>query len=545
MIVSKEIEVKITKQNIDYFANLNYIINLKDIIKIPIDHLQKNSHRIVDVKCDICGKETSLSYKLYIKNFNKYNLYTCLKCSNIKNKKTCLDKYGVEHQMLLNSTKEKIKKTCLDKYGDKNYNNREKNEKTCLEKYGSKSPLEFKNILNKIKNTNIEKYDNEYYFGSDNFKNKIKNIFINNFGVDNPSKSEKLQNKKLRKLYDDLNILNIDFKKRTYDIQCDVCNEKYIIPFGILHQRIKIYKTISCTICNPIGSFSSSGQEILLLNFIKENYKCEIISNSQKIINHHELDSYLPDLKLAFEFNGLYWHSELFKDKTYHLNKTELCEQQGIKLIHIYEDDWLFKQDIVKSRILNLLGKSNKIFARKCFIKEISNNELIREFLEQNHLQGVVGSQIKIGLFYNDELVSLMTFGPQRKSMGQKSIEDTYEMLRFCNKLNTNVVGGASRLFKYFVDHYNPKEVISYADRSWSNGNLYEKLGFQFIHKTVPNYYYVIDGIRKYRFGYRKDVLVKQGYDPTKTEHQIMLEKGIFRIYDSGHLKYLYQNGKK
>ena len=544
MIVSKEIEVKITKQNIDYFANLNYIINLKDIIKIPIDHLQKNSHRIVDVKCDICGKETSLSYKLYIKNFNKYNLYTCLKCSNIKNKKTCLDKYGVEHQMLLNSTKEKIKKTCLDKYGDKNYNNREKNEKTCLEKYGAKSPFESEMILEKIKNTNIKKYDNEYYYGSNDFKNKIKNIFIDKYGVDNPSKSEELQIKKLRKLYFNLNILNIDFEKRTYDIQCNVCNEIYNIPFGILHQRIKIYKTISCTICNPIGSFSSSGHEIQFLNFIKENYNNDIISNSQKIISPLELDIYLPELKLAFEFNGVYWHNELYKPTNYHLNKTELCKKLGIQLIHIYEDEWLYKQEIIKSRILNLLGKSEKIYARKCEIKEINDNRLIREFLEKNHLQGFVGSKIKIGLFYNEELVSLMTYGAQRKAMGQKAKDGIYEMLRFCNKLNTNVIGGASRLFKYFIEQYKPIEVISYADRSWSQGDLYEKLGFNLVHKTDPNYYYVIDGIRKYRFNFRKDKLIKEGADPTKTEHEIMLERDIFRIYDSGQLKYSYQNGK-
>ena len=190
-----------------------------------------------------------------------------------------------------------------------------------------------------------------------------------------------------------------------------------------------------------------------------------------------------------------------------------------------------------------MLGKSSKIYARKCKIKEISNNEQIRNFLNNNHLQGFVGSKIKIGLFYEDELVSMMTFGLLRKFMGQKTIEGSYEMLRFCNKLNTNVVGGASRLFKYFIENYSPKEVISYADRSWSQGHLYEKLKFKLEHKTPPNYYYVIDKLyRKHRFNFRKDKLIREGADPNKTEHEIMLEKGMFRIYDSGSLKYIYVN---
>jgi hypothetical protein len=245
-------------------------------------------------------------------------------------------------------------------------------------------------------------------------------------------------------------------------------------------------------------------------------------------------------MRLGFEFNGVYWHNELYKEKNYHFDKTELCEKNDIKLIHIYQDDWFYKQDIVKSRILNLLGKSNRIMARKCEIKEITDNKLIREFLKQNHLQGNISSKIKIGLFYNRKLISLMTFGSLRKSMGQKALEGTYEMMRFCNKLNTNVVGGASRLFKYFIKYYNPKEVISYADRSWSQGELYEKLGFKFICKTRPNYYYIINRERKYRFNFRKDKLIREGADPSKTEHDIMLEKDIYRIYDSGNLKYIY-----
>jgi hypothetical protein len=252
-----------------------------------------------------------------------------------------------------------------------------------------------------------------------------------------------------------------------------------------------------------------------------------------------EIDVYIPELKLGFEFNGLYWHSEIYKEKNYHLDKTKLCNDQGISLFHIWEDDWLYKQDIVKSMILNKLGKTlNKIFARKCIIKIVDDNKLVKDFLETNHIQGFVGSKIKIGLFYNDELVSLMTFGNLRKSLGQKSQEGSYELLRFCNKLNTTVVGGASKLFKYFLNNYDVKQVTSYSDLSRSNGNMYKQLGFTLQHNSDPNYYYIIDGIRKHRFNFRKDKLVKEGADPLKTEIQIMNEKGFYRIFDCGMQKW-------
>ena len=143
-------------------------------------------------------------------------------------------------------------------------------------------------------------------------------------------------------------------------------------------------------------------------------------------------------------------------------------------------------------------------------------------------------------MYYNDELVSLMTFGNLRKNLNQKNEENVYELLRFCNKLDTNVVGGADKQLKYFIKTYNPNQIISYADRRWSQGNLYEKLNFKFIHNTKPNYFYVIKNKRENRFNHRKDILVKQGYDKNKSEHEIMKERGIYRIYDCGSKKYYF-----
>jgi len=131
-----------------------------------------------------------------------------------------------------------------------------------------------------------------------------------------------------------------------------------------------------------------------------------------------------------------------------------------------------------------------------------------------------------------------MTFGNLRKSLGQKSKKNHYELLRFCSQINTTVVGGASKLFTYFLKNYEPESVISYADRCWSNGNLYRRLGFKEVSITKPNYYYVIGQVRKNRFNYRKDKLVKMGHDKNKSESLIMEELGYHKIYDSGNLKY-------
>jgi len=502
MIKNNEIEINISNRNKSYFQNLGYVVS-GDTLNIKTSDLSNNSHIRIDVVCDICKKEYSLMYAKYYQNISHYGFFTCKKCSDKKKKLTSLEKFGVDNYAKLSGYVDEVKRIKREKYGNENYNNMEKHKETMLEKYGVESYLSINNFGDKYR----EKRDNVYK----------KNLL------------EKLKNR---------GVLDID-EDYNYIMMCEN-GHQFKIDSEILKNRTKNNnETVLCTICNPVGSHTQSGQEILLKEFIKKNYDKTILSNDKK--TGKEIDIYLPDLKLGFEFNGVYWHNEIYKSNNYHQEKTKLAENEGIKLIHIYQDDWFYKRDIVKSRILNLLGRSNKVYARQCDIREIYDNKMIRSFLENNHLQGNVSSKIKIGLFYKEDLVSLMTFGNLRRSMGQKSEEGSYEMLRFCNKLNINVVGGASKLFKYFIKKFSPIEVISYADRSWSQGNLYEKLGFELHSKTRPNYYYVINGVRNHRFNFRKDKLVKEGFDQSKTEHEIMLERKIYRIYDSGQLKYIFK----
>ena len=502
MILSKSVEIKISNNQIKYYTEKGYKIKGGNEIKeIKISDLPQNSGQKISVRCDFCNNEKVITLNRY--NINTKNgtiKYACSrKCAEQKNKDTLQIKYRVSN---ISYSKEI----------------QQKKENTCNQNHGVSYPMMKEDIFLKGLETKKEKY------GDQNYNNSGQMIST--------------KHKKIIKKYNALS-----YSDNRFEFYCDKCNTNYFIQYGLLLNRIRI-KTEMCTKCNPFSS-NISGKEKLLLDFIRDNYDGKIITSDRKILNGKELDIYLPDLNLAFEFNGLYWHNELYKDKNYHINKTNLCEKKEIHLVHVWEDDWFLKQDIVKSMILNKIKKTKeKIFGRKTQIIELNDkkyNKQIRSFLNENHLQGFVGSKIKIGLFYDNELVSLMTFGKKRLFMKSKSKSDReYELLRFCNKLNTNVIGAASKLFNFFIKTYKPEEVITYADRSHSQGNLYETLGFEFIHKTQPNYYYIKNHIRNYRYGFRKDVLVSQGYDKNMTEHEIMLSRNIYRIFDSGNLKYIF-----
>ena len=273
-----------------------------------------------------------------------------------------------------------------------------------------------------------------------------------------------------------------------------------------------------------------------LFDYIKLIYNGEIVKNDRSVLpSESELDIVIKDKKIAIEVDGIYWHNELNKPKDYHLRKTNECKENGYHLIHIFEDEWKDsnKQKIWKSMLLNQLALiQHRIYARKCQIRNVDKT-IGYKFLEDNHLQGKCPSTIMIGLYYNDELVTLMTFGKSRHFVGSGKFE--YELLRFCNKLNTNVVGGASKLFKYFIAQYSPKSVVSYADKRWSNGNLYKQLGFELYNESKPSYYYVIGKKRINRYNLRKDVLVKKyGCPQDVSEHQFCLQQKWYRIYDCG-----------
>jgi very-short-patch-repair endonuclease len=321
-------------------------------------------------------------------------------------------------------------------------------------------------------------------------------------------------------------------RNKQYPLKCKTCGNIFTNDFTNT-------SLIICRVCHPtINNGGQSIEEAELVKYIN-SLKVNMKVQDRHQIYPQELDIYCDDEKIAIELDGIYWHSFVSgnKDPNYHVDKTLACKAKGIRLIHIFEDEWLFKQEIVKSRLKNILGLTeNKIYARKCIIKEISSKES-KEFLNNNHIQGNVNSKINIGLFYNNELVSLMCFNKPRLGIGVKY--DGYELSRFCNKLDYIVIGGADKLLKYFIKNYQPKQIISYADRRWSQGKLYEKLCFDKIKVNKPNYSYIFNKERKHRFNFRKEVLKKQGFETkNKTEHGIMLDRKIYRIYDCGTITY-------
>lgn len=284
----------------------------------------------------------------------------------------------------------------------------------------------------------------------------------------------------------------------------------------------------------PYHNCNSSTPEKEIVEHLKRITDDIIINtNDRNVLNGKEIDIYVPSKKIGIEFDGIFWHNENNKTNDYHLQKTEECEKRGIRLVHIFEDEWLNKKDIWLSMIDNMFGKTqHKVFARKCKIKNV-DTKTCTDFLNRNHLQGWCPSQIKLGLYYNEELVSVMTFGKSRHFIGNGKIE--YELLRFCNKIHTNVIGGASKLFAHFIQNYKPNSIVSYADRRWSVGNLYNKLNFKFEHNSKPNYFYVIGNERKNRFNYRKKILVeKYGCPVEMSEREFCKQQKWYRIYDCG-----------
>jgi very-short-patch-repair endonuclease len=398
---------------------------------------------------------------------------------------------------------------------------------TLKNKYGQdvNSPFSISEVKEKIRNTMNSKYgvDNIFYLKEYRSCGKTisqkRSITRNNvYGYDIEYIDRNfIEIKNLCSIHGNVTMNANDFYNRTY----------------------RNRNNIQCILCNPLHSYSSleSKFEDLLNELDIKNYS----KNTKNVIYPYEIDFYFHDYMLAIELNGVYWHSELHKDSNYHKNKTELCEKQGIRLLHIWEDDFYDKYDIIKSMLMNIFKiKEKVVYARKCNIKQISSKDY-SNFIIDNHIQGKVNSSIRLGLYNNEELIAVMGFGKTRIALGKKSLSHIYELHRYCTKKYYSVPGAASKLLMYFEKHYQYDKLLSYAKRDYSQGNLYKTLSFNFIKYSSPGYYWIIDGKRHHRFNYRKDKISDET-NKHKTEIQIMHEKGYIRCYDSGNLLFEKQH---
>jgi len=292
------------------------------------------------------------------------------------------------------------------------------------------------------------------------------------------------------------------------------------------------------------GTFFNNGpskQEVELKLFL-ESLGQNVQVGDREVLSGLEIDLYLPELNIGIEYNGGYFHSDIFKKRKYHLGKTLECSSGGIRLIHIWESDWYTQPEKIKSLLRNITNNTpQRIYARDTEIREI-NYQQAKRFLEDNHLQGNSVSKVRLGLFHKDQLVSVMTFSGLRTATGRRESDGSFELVRFCNKMNTVVVGGGTKLFKHFTIHWKPNYILSYANRDWSIGNLYEKLNMKLHGYTQPGYFYTKARYRFSRFQFQKHKLVQQGADPTLTEYEIMLQRGYYRVWDTGNLIYEWKS---
>ncbi len=427
----------------------------------------------------------------------------------------------------------------------------------CRKKWGN-IPENKDKRLEAAKKILLENHGVDSFFKKDGFREKYVNILVDKYGVDNPMKSDliverlqlTLKKNHLETLLPKLKINNLELlgeytvnkngnTSLAYNFKCLECDN--IFTSTVLGSG----KIPICRKCFPL--IKNSKIEELVRDFLNDK-KVQHLDNSRTILKGQEIDLLINN-NLGIEVNGNYFHSEIGggKNKNYHIDKSKLAYDKGIKLIHIFEDELLYKKDIVLSRLSNLLKiNTQKIYARKCIIKE-TPSKISNDFLLENHLQGRSIDKIRLGLYYQDELVSLMTFGSLRKMMGSKNTPNHFELLRFTNKLNTNIIGSFSKLLQHFIKKYTPKKIISYADIRWSGldtvNNVYVKNGFKHVSNSRPNYWYVKIGEynnRFHRFNFRKDVLIKEGFDPKLTEFDIMRIKKYDKIWDCGNMKFEY-----
>lgn len=482
---------------------------------------------------------------------------------NVKVKATSLERYGSTSYLNSKEGRKRYDAWCHNQGVDNPFQldwvNKKRGE-TMKHRYGAEFTQQVPELVEKCKETCLKHFGTDHQWKSTVIQKKNRESTIKRFGTDNVFDIPEIREKQ-----------RITFRTQRYE---SFLNNGKVIPLFSLNDFIgcenpntTIFKwkcienghnhefesvvdqntftrygaPARCWRCHPSVSSGHSNEEKEVVKFLKANSNFEIVNNThlnRTLMPGMEIDILVPEKKIGIEFDGLYYHSDTEDSDNVHdrhLNKTEYMESIGWKLIHIFEDEWLYKRKIVESRLLSAIGcNKRRIYARSCNILEIDSNTS-KKFMDDNHLQGDVSAGIRLGLYHKEELVAVMTFGKPRFNGGYE-----YELLRYASACGTQVVGGAGKLLKHFEKTYNPKSLISYADRRWSNGNLYKALGFELIGKTAPNYFYVkgVERFNRVRFQKHKLKNILENFDKSKTEKANMFENGYRIIYDSGNLSF-------
>lgn len=451
-----------------------------------------------------------------------------------KRKSTVIDKFGVEYPAQDPELLEKMKQTNLNKYGvdivSKLQLTKDKMKATNVEKYGVEYVSQVGDFRDKIISTSMERYGADSYSKTDEAKIKMKASNMEKYGVEYtaqvPSIIQTIQYSKRSSRGEGYHgIIDPEIMRGLYEAGgTRLIRETFNVSSSTANVRLRA--------CGVERTSSSLEAEIVAV--IKKYYSGPIIYRDRIVLEGKELDLLLPELGLAFECNGAYWHSELNgKDKNYHLAKTLGCEGKNIRLLHIWEHEWLRSPDKIESLIASALGSlPRRIHARKCEVVTLKANESI-DFLNVNHRQSSVNGSHRYGLVVDGELVAAMVFGKARYT---KSYE--YELLRYSSLLGVSVVGGASRLLAKFISDTGSRSIISYCDRSLNTGGMYGNIGFELISHSPPSYYYSsnrYDFFHRTKFQKHKLAGLLPNFDDSLTEWENMQANGYDRIWNCGN----------
>lgn len=423
---------------------------------------------------------------------------------------------------------------------------RDKARSTSMENWGVDNPAKHPTIKQKMKTTLFSNHGVEHALQSTECQAKKTQTMLTLYGVEHAAQSSEIQTKMVETYLENWGVTNPATRHITQDTIDKLNDPEWLteqnktLSFSPLSEMLGIS---TATLSNAFRKFGilPVRHNILVSEAEKEIVRyiqslmpdIKIITSDLTLLNPYEVDIYLPEFNLAFEYNGLWYHREEFgKDHRYHITKTVKCAKKNVKLIHIWENDYITNPDIIYSKIRHFLGKSDALYARKCQIRELSIKDA-RRFLSTTHIQGYCSSTIKIGLILNDEIVACMTLGPTRFTDSAE-----WELLRYSTKLHHNVVGGFSKLLKYFIRSYSPASIISYSDKCWSTGEVYKTNGFEFLRTSKPSYFYSCDGKTVVnRMSCQKKKLKSKLaiYDPELTEKENMRNNGYYKIWNCGN----------
>ena len=509
-------------------------------------------------RCKACGKLLTYDQARHSHEYCSEKCATNHSDVQDNYRRKCLAKYGVTNPMKTDEVKSRQQNAMLIKYGVENPSQvdefKEKRRQTNLERFGSEYYLGSNDCREKTRATSLERYGVEHPMKSVAVQDRLKRAFVEKYGVDNPSKNEEVRRKigentrharyqailrrysdKVVPLFSEEEYVRVQGTECMWRcVQCGTEFEDHRHGGHCAYRRGSWFPL--CPVCYPPMSGTSHGEQEIA-GFVKGIYDGAVFENCRNVIAPYELDVYLPEKRVAIEFDGLFWHSEAVgKDEHYHLMKTEKCLERGIRLVHVFEDEWKEKREIVEDRIRSILGIGQKsIFARKCVVRDI-DSKTANEFLNANHLQGCCNSSIRYGLFHNDEIVAVMTFGKPRFNKNYD-----WELVRYASKIGCHIVGGASKLLACFRKEHSGS-IVSYADRRYSDGHLYEKLGFVQVGVSKPSYCYVKGAQKLNRYACQKHklpALLGDGYDEELSECDNMVANGWSQVHDCGNFIYV------